>query len=111
MRRVALKFISEYRERASAAEKMAPKRAQMMDADGELVDATPEAISARLTKSHPSRTAALLKPGCPSSDHIKREAARAGIDPNLLLAAVLGFLNHLLAPGKQSCLATLFPLP
>jgi hypothetical protein len=43
-------------------------------------------LSANLKKSHAARTAALFKDGDEVTSHVKQEAARAALDPNMLQA-------------------------
>ena len=47
------------------------------------------ALSALLKKGHAARTNALLKDDCELSQHIIREAERAGLDANMLLAVYM----------------------
>lgn len=56
------------------------------------------ALSALLKKGHSARTKALLKDDCDLSQHIIREAERAGLDANMLLAIYLGVIAHVLNP-------------
>ena len=55
-------------------------------------------LSALLKKSHAARTAALFKADCEVSQHILREAERAALDPNMMLAAYLGVVAQVLNP-------------
>ena len=56
------------------------------------------ALSALLKKGHAARTKALLKEDCELSKHILREAERAGLDANMLLAVYMGVIAHVLNP-------------
>ena len=56
------------------------------------------ALSALLKKGHAARTNALLKDDCELSQHIIREAERAGLDANMLLAVYMGVVAHVLNP-------------
>ena len=56
------------------------------------------ALSALLKKGHAARTNALLKDDCDLSQHIIREAERAGLDANMLLAVYMGVVAHVLNP-------------
>ena len=55
-------------------------------------------LSANLKKSHKARTDALFKRSDVVSEHVKDEAERAALDPNMILMIYLAFLAHLLNP-------------
>ena len=55
-------------------------------------------LSALLKKSQAARTAALFRADCPVSQHIIREAERAALDPNMMLAVYLGVVAQVLNP-------------
>ena len=77
-------------------------------APGEEGDTEEEAVaklSAALKKGHASRTAAIFKRGCGLSQHILGEAKRLGLDPNMVHAAYIGFVEHLLNPCAPLSLA------
>ena len=58
-------------------------------------------LSALLKKAHKARTSALLKTDC-ISVHVKREADRAGLDENMILAVYTGVVAHVLNPCKYT---------
>ena len=58
-------------------------------------------LSALLKKAHRARTAALFTDDN-ISEHITREAERAGLDRNMILGAYMGAIAHLLNPCAPS---------
>ena len=60
----------------------------------------PNALSAALKKSHAARSEALFKNDV-LSKFIKREAERGGMDPMMVLIAVIGAMAHVLNPGAR----------
>ena len=68
-------------------------------------------LSALLKKSQAARTAALFRADCPVSQHIIREAERAALDPNMMLAVYLGVVAQVLNPCAHARYRIVPPLP
>ena len=77
------------------------------------VDDEPEAnqLSSLLRKSHAAQLVALYKDGDRISDHIKNEAERVGLDPNMVLNTYFAVLAHVLNPGASFAAPATPPLP